>query len=66
MIGAHWIPLHRGNIGAQTDAEVMRQWGPPIVKIVWDGSTIPYLEDIPPAPRSSGATIRCLRSSTAG
>jgi hypothetical protein len=47
VISNHWAPLHRGNIGPWTDADVMRQWGPPTVKIVWDGAQIPYLEDIP-------------------
>jgi|WetSurMetagenome_2_1015567.scaffolds.fasta_scaffold09620_2 hypothetical protein len=47
VISNHWTPLHRGNIGPWTDAEVMRLWGPPIVKIVWDGNKPPYLNDIP-------------------
>ena len=47
MLSTHWQPLHRGNIGPWTDADVFRQWGPPTIKIVWDGETVPYLEDIP-------------------
>lgn len=48
MIYPHWMPLHRGNIGNRTDKSVFDEWKPDIIKIVWDGSTIPYLEDIPP------------------
>ena len=51
MFDTHWIPLHRGNIGPWTDADVFRQWRPPTVKIVWDGVKIPYLEDVPPSSK---------------
>ena len=51
MFSTHWIPLHRGNIGPWTDADVFRQWRPPTVKIVWDGTKVPYLEDVPPASK---------------
>lgn len=47
VIATHWIPHHRGSIGSRNDAQVLREWGPPFVKLVWDGSKPPYLEDIP-------------------
>ena len=47
MLAAHWIPHHRGTFGRYQDAQVLRDWGPAFVKLVWDGSRPPYLEDIP-------------------
>lgn len=47
MIAAHWIPHHRGRIGPWSDADVLWQWNPPFVKLVWDGNHPPYLEDVP-------------------
>ena len=51
MLCPHWIPLHRGGFGPYTDAGVFAAWQPPFVKIVWDGETVPYLEDVPPTAR---------------
>jgi len=48
MIYPHWMPLHRGSFGPYTDKDVFKTWNPKIIKIVWDGSKVPYLEDIPP------------------
>lgn len=48
MIYPHWMPLHRGAFGPYTDKNVFEKWNPAIIKIVWNGSTIPYLEDFPP------------------
>ena len=48
MLSVHWTPHHRGSFGPYTDAGVFADWQPPFVKIVWDGSQVPYLEDIPP------------------
>jgi hypothetical protein len=47
MISPHWICIHRGTIGPWSDKDVFARWRPPFVKIVWDGSQVPYLEDIP-------------------
>jgi hypothetical protein len=47
MFAVHWQPLHRGNLGTRTDKSIFAAWGPPIVKIVWDGAKPPYLDDIP-------------------
>lgn len=47
MFAVHWQPIHRGNLGRRTDKEIFAAWGPPIVKIVWNGEKVPYLEDIP-------------------
>lgn len=47
MFAVHWQPQHRGNLGQRTDKQIFAAWGPPIVKIVWNGEKPPYLEDIP-------------------
>lgn len=48
MISTHWMPLHHGGFGNFTDSQVLREWNPPFVKIVWDGTRIPYVNEIPP------------------
>lgn len=48
MLCPHWQPIHRGTFGPYVDKDVFAEWRPPFVKVVWDGSTLPYLEDIPP------------------
>lgn len=42
------MPLHHGGFGNFTDSQVLREWNPPFVKIVWDGTRIPYVNEIPP------------------
>lgn len=47
MFGVHSVPHHRGTFGPYVDKDVYAEWRPPFFKVVWDGATFPYLEDVP-------------------
>lgn len=51
MFSVHWTPHHRGTFGPYEDRAVFAAWQPPFVKLVWDGSQPPYLEDLPSSAR---------------
>ncbi len=52
----HWQPYHRDG----ADRETFAAWNPPMVKIVTNGSDVPYIEDI---PAGAGLIVRHYPSS---